>query len=99
MPASRRVNFAYVDAVSHANALWRTIVAHVGRCEKKCKLIEAPGGGRRFAPTHGCDWGEAFEDEWRIALKRREAARQPVRGGSAPTTTGDHHENRQRESQ
>ena len=71
MPASRRVNAAHVQAVSHVDNTWRAIVEHVAGCPL-CKMSETWRGGTRFIPVLTCDWGVALADEWRIAVKRRD---------------------------
>jgi hypothetical protein len=92
MPASRRVNAAYVQAVHHADAVWRTVVSHVYACEKKCTFGMLPDGNLILVPTKGCDAGEMLADEWRIAAKRCDEAIETACGGTAQPTKGVNHE-------
>ena len=77
MPASRRVNAAYVQAVSHVENTWRAIAEHVKGCQQ-CKTVPTWAGGTRFISGPTCDWGAALEEEWWIALKRIEETNNPA---------------------
>jgi hypothetical protein len=85
MPASRRVNAAHVQAVSHVDNLWRAIAEHVKECPQ-CKTAPSWTGGTRFISGPTCDWGAALEEELCIALKRLDETNNTARGGPAPST-------------
>ena len=87
MPASRRVNAAYVQAVSHVENTWRAIVKHVAECQQ-CKIEYHWRTAGQLRPGPTCGWGAALEEEWRIALKRRDEILNTARGGTAPSAQG-----------
>jgi len=83
MPASRRVNAAHVQAVSHVENVWHAIVEHVRGCQQ-CKTKNY----WQFIPVATCEWGMALADEWRIANERLNETNNTARGGTAQPTQG-----------